>query len=191
MPVTLRVLAIAATLLLVAGRAGAEPARPSVSLLAGYGTELGRIGAGGLTAYGPGVGMRAGATFDSRIYAGGTFVMHVGSLSLARDAKGTSSYRASYHTTRAGFEVGYDGRAGPFVLRPYLGGGPLLAFGATAVRGREIRDDRLAAYVEPGFLAAYAIDRWRFGVDARLTIDTGARLNGWAPSALVLVGVAR
>jgi hypothetical protein len=97
-----------ASFLLLAGTASALG--PSAAVLAGY-APTDDIDDAIPYGYNFGLGARAGFTLPFNIYAGGTFVYHVG------QHRGETSSNVWY----TGGEFGYDIEAGLVTIRPYVG----------------------------------------------------------------------
>jgi len=175
-----------------ASRAQADerPLSPSVELLGGYGVELVKVGTSDPSAYGLGLGMRAGLVLPGHLYVGGTFVQQLGWKQTASDALGTSTYRGAYHVTYTGAELGWALANDRLLVRGYVGTGALLAFGRTAVGRVERRDDRAYFYVAPGLLTAARIGRWYGGFDMRFVMVPAQPTTEWAPALFFTVGTA-
>jgi hypothetical protein len=166
-----------------------ESLRPSGALLGGYGMEAFKNAVGGLSAYGVGLGVRAGVTLvPVHRYLGGMFVFHFGSSAEAENTTGTTVYRAAYHAMYGGPEIGRDFDLGRVLLRPYLGAGELAVLGSTDVRQRVSRDDRVQPYVAAGLLGALRFGSWSFGADAHASLPVDDGWFAWVPTLFVLVG---
>jgi hypothetical protein len=181
--------ALALAVLVTASHARADvtAASTSVELFGGYGRELVKVGSNGPTAHGTGLGMRAGLTLPVGLYAGGTFVEHIGWRQTASDPRETSTYRGAYHVTYGGAEVGWLAPFRTLILRPYVGLGALFAFGRTAVGRVERKDDNAFFYVAPGLLTAARAGRLYGGLDLRFLMIPAQPTTVWAP-AVFLVG---
>jgi hypothetical protein len=176
-------------------RADERPTTTSVELLAGDGSELVKVGSSGPSAYGFGLGMRAGITLPARLYLGGTFVQHVGWVTTASSTTTSSTYRGAYHVTYGGAEIGWAFERHGLLVRPYAGSGMLLAFGRTDVRRVTRVDDRALFYVAPGVLTAARFGaraglrpRWYGGFDMRLIVTPALPTSEWAPALFFVVG---
>jgi hypothetical protein len=195
MPVRRRAVFCGIASFFVCAFAYAEPtdnesrARTSVALLGGYGVQLDTLIRENLvSSYGPGMGARWGVTLARRFYVGGTFVTHLGTLSLASDTANDSTYRGSYHRSYFGPEVGLDVHAGPVLLRPWIGTGAVIAIERTSVRQFQREDDALRFYVQPGFLGGIELDRWLVGLDLRIPIVPAEEATRWAPTLFFVLG---
>jgi hypothetical protein len=93
---------------------GPRSAGASIAGLLGYGfNDAANIG----------VGLRGGYTWPMRLYVGGMFMYHLGSSQST--AVGTFSESSHVNIFYGGVEGGYDFDAGPLILRPYGGLGPV------------------------------------------------------------------
>lgn len=162
-------------------------AHTSVALLSGYGFQLDSLLSSGVSAYRFGFGTRAGVTLPFGGYVGGTFVAHVGTNVLGTRG-GTSTFVAIAHDTYLGPELGYDFALWRLLLRPYVGGGALVALGKTAVGHASASDDNVFFYVAPGALAAYRFGDFFAGLDLRIPIVPALSSNKWAPAAMLVLG---
>ena len=141
---------------------GATPAHAKGSPTAGHGSVGGLAGYGFKNETRYGLGVVGGYTLPMNLYLGGTFVYHLGVS--AGDARLSMYY--------FGFEGGYDIAAGPLVIRPYLGLGPVMQH-----YSRETLE-QLPAVTEtetwfgfwPGAKVLYPISFAFVGVDARYVI---------------------
>ena len=175
-----------------ARRATADERRAptSVELLSGYGIELVKVGTNAPSAYGFGLGTRAGLTLPAHLYLGGTFVHHLGWKQGATEEGRSSTYRAAYHVTYVGAELGWTLERNALLLRGYVGTGALVAFGRTVVRHAERRDDNAFFYVAPGLLTAARVGRWYGGFDMRFMMVPLQPTAHWAPALFFVVGTA-
>ncbi|HET9959626.1 MAG TPA: outer membrane beta-barrel protein [Polyangiaceae bacterium] len=128
---------------------------------------LGSVSAGALGGYGfddalkVGIGARAGYTFPFKLYAGGTFVYHLGKTeSLAGiDVKANVYYY--------GVEAGYDIDTVPLlIVRPYLGLGRVT--GVAKVGDESSTDSKFGVW--PGAAAIIPLGGLFVGADARYLI---------------------
>jgi hypothetical protein len=160
--------------------AGGErpPGRFGLALLSGYGVndfsadapESGRP-------YQLGFGLRAGYTFGSGIYLGGTFVRHLGGSVEDALPEADFTYKTSTHVTYAGAEFGTDIEAGPLVFRPYIGvGGSSLSVEVEALGVKASTSDRAIA-VWPGATMFYPVGDFQIGADLRYVIVTESEKN--------------
>ncbi len=144
-----------------------EGKRWSVAPLVGYGTADLKVG----------LGARAGYTFETPIYVGGTFLYHFGNGTVDAVNGVSTAERRFYYP--AG-EVGYDISAGPLLFRPYAGVGVLFAKTELTVNGitDSATDKQLMIY--PGATAQYLFPRSPIfvGADARVLLP----LEGENPS---------
>jgi len=104
--------------------ASASEGGPSLALLLGYGVSTPEP-----NLLGPGLGFRAGYTFDSGIYVGVLGLAHLGSHD-----EGESEVR--HHAQSARAELGYDFSIFRLTLRPSLRAGGALVTTARDVDGR-------------------------------------------------------
>ena len=175
-------------------RAAADERRasPTVELLGGYGIELVKVGSNGPSAYGVGLGMRAG---DRAARA---------SL-RRRDVHPAFRMEAGRERRRRVVDVprrvSRDVRRG----RARLGPRPRRAARA-GVRGNRraprLRSNRRSGtssagttraffYVAPGLLTAARIGRWFGGFDVRLVmVARSSPRHEWAPALLFVLGTA-
>ncbi len=194
--------ALVSIIVLLAG--GAAPARAAeasppedaphgghrihVSLLAGFGmNDSNASGGDALNLYGAGFGLRAGYTFPVGLYAGASFVHHLG----------FSHDDASGRVSPLGAEAGWDFVFGPVTLRPFFGAG--VAFYSSSYTGQAgqtyARGSGQKPAFWPGLLATYDFgDRFFAGADARYTIvltgndDTIVAAGGGTANALGFYG---
>lgn len=171
--------------LLFASRADADA---SISVLAGYGSEIRRAERQGATSYGVGIGARVEHVFDAGLSLGASVTFHRGSEDLAQDPSARSTYRAVRHASYVGPEVGWRLPIRHVLLRPYVGGGAWYVVNRVAVRDRELRDDGLLAFVMPGVLVAFQARDWYGGLDLRLPIAFTLPLADAAPTVMVAAG---
>jgi hypothetical protein len=152
--------------------------RWSAAPLLGYGTND----------LGIGLGARAGYTFETPIYVGGTFLYHFGTDNVGNlGAVGVTENRTRFYYPAA--EVGYDIGVGPVLVRPY--GGVGLLFGRSSVTTNGINatgtDNTLMVY--PGVTAQYLFPRSPIfvGGDARVLLpfeNESASFNIYATAGL-------
>jgi hypothetical protein len=143
----------------------------SVAGLIGYGIH----DSGGENGYGVGFGLRGGYTLDMGVYAGVTYVHHLG---YSVDVPGGS---ASFGIGFAGVEGGYGIDAGPVTVRPELGLGMGMARGEACVTilGTEACGDasESALSLWPGASILYPAGSIFFGANARYYVVTGDKIN--------------
>ena len=126
-----------------------EGKRWSAAPLLGYGTADLKFG----------IGARAGYTFETPIYVGGTFLYHFGNSSVVSPA-GASVVEADRRFYYPAAEVGYDVGIGPVLVRPYGGAGVLFARTSLTSNGAvsdSATDKQLMIY--PGVTAQYILPR--------------------------------
>lgn len=134
--------------------------RWSAAPLLGYGTADLKFG----------VGARAGYTFDSRVYVGGTFLYHFGNSNVETTGLGvTDTNRTFYYP--AG-EAGYDIGVGPVLVRPYGGVGVIFAHTSVTTNGIEASATDKQLMIFPGITAQYIFPRSPVfvGADTRVLI---------------------
>jgi hypothetical protein len=152
-----------------------EGKRWSAAPLLGYGTADLKFG----------VGARAGYTFETPVYVGGTFLYHFGNSTNAANPNGvTDTDRRFYYPA---VEAGYDIGIGPLLVRPYGGVGVLFVRTELTSNGNSnsATDKQLMIY--PGATAQYIFPRSPIyvGADMRVLLP----LEGES-AALSLFGTA-
>ena len=160
----------------------------SVAILAGYGLPIDTF-KGDMSPYRVGFGVRAGVTFGSGVYIGGTFVKHVGTVQVGTRGGDPPAYLAIAHATYAGPELGWELRTPHLLLRPFVGSGVLFTLGKTSVIGASVSDEHAWFFVAPGGLAALRLGELFAGVDLRLPIVPAQTVKQWAPAAMLVVGL--
>jgi len=132
----------------------------NVAPLFGYGTNN----------YNVGVGARAGYTFVTPIYVGGTFMYYFGGDGDGIGANGVTESRESFYYPAA--EVGYDIGIGSVLVRPYGGAGVIFERTSTTRLGSTASDTDAAPLLYPGVTGQYMFPRSRFfvGGDTRVLI---------------------
>jgi hypothetical protein len=123
--------------------------RWSVAPLLGYGTADLKFG----------VGARAGYTFETPIYVGGTFLYHFGNSTVVSPA-GASVVESDRRFYYPAAEIGYDIGVGPFLIRPY--GGASILFIRTAVTTNNVTSDSVTdkqLMIYPGVTAQFILPR--------------------------------
>ncbi|HSO35196.1 MAG TPA: hypothetical protein VLT33_21860 [Labilithrix sp.] len=173
--------------MLTRGAAAQEAPRGSVALLSGYGMVVDHF-KGDMSPYRFGFGMRAGVTFGSGGYLGGTFVKHLGTSRLGT-REGGPHFVAVAHDTYAGPELGWDFRGPRALVRPFVGGGLLLTLGKTSAGGASLSEDHAWFYVAPGVLAAVRFGELFAGVDLRVPIVPAQPAKQWAAAAMLVLGM--
>lgn len=133
--------------------------RWSAAPLVGYGTGDMKVG----------LGARAGYTFDTPIYVGGTFLYHFGTGSVANAGGLSTSERTFYYPA---VEAGYDLAVGPVLVRPYGGLGVLFAKTTLTAGGAEASATDKQLMVYPGVTGQYLIPHSAVfvGADARVLL---------------------
>jgi hypothetical protein len=142
----------------------------SVAPLFGFGTND----------LGVGLGARAGYTFDTPVYLGGTFLYHFGTDNSVAGTGLTESHSRFMYPAA---ELGYDFGIGAVLIRPYVGGGIL--FGSTSSRtlaGVERSASERPGIVYPGVTGQYIFHRSPVfvGGDTRLLIPLVDRTPSFA-----------
>jgi hypothetical protein len=137
----------------------------------------GLLGLGFTNFYGFGLGARGGYTLPNHVYLGGTLVYSFG--------------WSGYGSFFTGFEGGYDIEAGPLIVRPYGGVGPIwvtfpgciyttqVVNGVVISNGCAGSGNYTAAYFAfwAGGTLMYPIQHWFVGGDLRFLI-TGYQASG-------------
>ncbi len=126
------------------------------------------------TAFGFGIGARAGYTFENKVYLGGTFMFHFGysyAYGLGLYGGGSVGGASIFYPA---VEVGYDFKAGPVTIRPMMGGGPVFSsVSSTTILGKSYGGGTHATGgIYPGVMAAWNIPKSDFfvGGDTRIVI---------------------
>jgi hypothetical protein len=151
-----------------------EGRRVTIAPLAGY----------GFNGLGAGAGVRAGYTFDTPVYVGGSFMYHTGENNIVNQP-GVTDSNSSY--LYPGVEVGYDIGIGPVLVRPYVGTGLLVGRMSTVVNNNSNTNTESALMFYPGATAHYIIGKSPVfvGGDTRVLLP----LENQGPS-LTLLGTA-
>lgn len=135
-----------------------EGKRWSAAPLLGYGTADLKFG----------VGARAGYTFETPVYVGGTFLYHFGNSSNAANPNGVidTDRRFYYPAVEAGYDIGI----GPVLVRPYGGVGVLFVRTELTSNGvsSSATDKQLMIY--PGATAQYIFPRSPIYVGADMRV---------------------
>jgi len=119
-----------------------EGKRWSVAPLLGYGTADLKFG----------MGARAGYTFETPVYVGGTFLYHFGNSNLVTGTGVTESDRRFYYPA---VEAGYDIGVGPVLVRPYGGMGVLFARTSVTANGISETSTDKQLMIYPGATAQF------------------------------------
>lgn len=170
------------------GHAG-EPRQGHLNLaiLSGYGfNDFGADTSGGRP-YRFGFGARAGYTFGSGIYLGGTFVRHLGESNKSTLPDVDATFRSSLRVTYAGAELGSDFAAGPLVVRPYVGVGASFVSYEVEALGIKAGDTDGAVALWPGVTAFCPVGDVQLGVDLRYVLVTESEKHS-SPSLFGHIG---
>lgn len=128
-------------------RREAEGRRWSAAPLFGYGTND----------YNVGLGARAGYTFPTPVYVGGTFMYHFGSDNVGVGPEGSTRTRESFYYP--GVEVGYDIGVGPVLVRPYGGAAIMFDRKSTSLNSVTASDTQSTLMIYPAVSAQYILPR--------------------------------
>lgn len=157
-----------------------EGRRINIAPLLGYGTNDFNLG----------VGARAGYTFATPVYVGGTFMYYAGSDSstIGAQSQRIETVNSFFYP---GAEVGYDIGIGPVMVRPYGGAGALFARNRTSINGTAATDTGGTLVVYPGVTAQYIFRNSPVfvGGDTRVLIpleEQGASFQLFATAGLSL-----
>jgi hypothetical protein len=156
----------------------AQGKRWSAAPLLGYGTND----------MGLGLGARAGYTFETPIYVGGSFLYHFGTDNVGSAAAfGVTENRRTFYYPAV--EAGYDIGIGPVLVRPYGGLGILFAHDSVTTNGQSASGTENALMLYPGVTAQYLFPRSPFfvGGDTRVLLPfakQGAAFNIFATAGL-------
>lgn len=118
-----------------------------------------------------GVGARAGYTFKTPVYVGGTFMWYGGETNSGVSPNAVTESKSNFYYP--GVEAGYDfGFKGRFLVRPYGGVGILFDRERNTVNDVSVSDTGSALMIYPGVTGRYNIPRTPayVGGDTRLLI---------------------
>lgn len=160
----------------------------SGAALVGFGLNNAGSGDESLNIYGVGLGVRAGVSLPSNLYAGGTFVYHLGATKEFGSMKVTSA--VNYY----GVEGGYNIASGGMTIRPYLGLGQIKPRGEVCYNSVcTTAEGKAEIYIAPGAALLFGSGSIFGGVDVRMVrVMTGEADKGKVsslPSVFGTVGM--
>jgi hypothetical protein len=155
-----------------------EGRRWSVAPLLGYGTNDFKLG----------IGARAGYTFKTPVYVGGTFLYHFGADNILVGPGITEASSRLYYPAA---EVGYDIGIGPVLVRPYGGAGFLFTRTSITTNGVSASDTKSSLMIYPGATAQFIFPRSPVfvGGDMRLLLpieNEGASFSLFATAGVTM-----